>query len=660
MLDEDATAWATLNQRYFRGAVEVVRQRVLLLRGTDRADLEQAERDCLKTRAAMPDPPALDVVTELFGLSEFERAVLVLCAGVELVSTLADDCADAHGDRSRRYATFGLALAAFHDDAHWTALSPAGALRNWHLVEVSHADAPTTSALRVDERVLHALAGVAYVDPRLRSVLSPMPTVRLPPGLFKAAVERVVALWALGDLRPRPLLHGRQHSDLSAVAAASAAAVGRRAMVLSAQDLAGIRPDRDLVARLAEREAALSSLVLVVDAYEGTPEEVREALDFCGRTNAPAIVIAREPLRGPMVSPTAVHVPGPSPAERRAIWRELLGLQAELLGSSLDRVVSQFELSLRDCRVVASALLGNFEAAEALGAESVELVNGDALWSACRAQARSSLDLLALRVEARATWADLVLPEQQLSTLRQVAMHVRQRLRVLDEWGFGARTSRGLGTAALFAGPSGTGKTLAAEVLAAELELDLYRIDLSQVVSKYIGETEKNLRRVFDAAENSGAVLLFDEADALFGKRSEVKDSHDRYANIEVSYLLQRMEVYRGLAILTTNLKSSLDPAFLRRLRFVVQFALPDAAQRAEIWRRAFPARTPIDGIDPDQLSVLSISGGSIFNIALMAAYLAADAGEPVRSDHILTATRTEYSKLERSLTDVEARGWRP
>src|SRR5256885_3026585 len=181
-----------------------------------------------------------------------------------------------------------------------------------------------------------------------------------------------------------------------------------------------------------------------------------------------------------------------------------------------------------------------------------------------------------------------------------MAIHVRHRTTVYETWGFAAKSSRGLGISALFAGPSGTGKTLAAEIMANELRLDLYRIDLSQIVSKYIGETEKNLRRVFDAAETAGAVLLFDEADALFGKRSEVKDSHDRYANIEVSYLLQRMEAYRGLAVLTTNLKGAVDNAFMRRLRFIVQFPFPDALHRAEIWKRIFPRQTPTQDLNVD------------------------------------------------------------
>jgi SpoVK/Ycf46/Vps4 family AAA+-type ATPase len=242
--------------------------------------------------------------------------------------------------------------------------------------------------------------------------------------------------------------------------------------------------------------------------------------------------------------------------------------------------------------------------------------------------------------------------------LREIAAHVRQRAKVYERWGFAQKCARGLGISALFSGASGTGKTLAAEVLADELQLDLYRIDLSQVVSKYIGETEKNLRRVFDAAEEGGAILLFDEADALFGKRSEVKDSHDRYANIEVSYLLQRMEAYRGLAILTTNRKDALDPAFLRRIRFIVQFPFPDVAERIEIWRRMFPAQTPVDGLEMAKLANLHVAGGNIRNIALNAAFLAADANEPVRMNHMLRAARTEYAKIEKPLTDAEIGGW--
>ena len=216
----------------------------------------------------------------------------------------------------------------------------------------------------------------------------------------------------------------------------------------------------------------------------------------------------------------------------------------------------------------------------------------------------------------------------------------------------------GLGITALFAGPSGTGKSLAAEVIARELNLDVIRVDLSQTVSKYIGETEKNIARVCEAAEQSGAVLLFDEADALFGKRSDVKDAHDRHANIEVSYLLQRMEVYRGLAVLTTNLADNIDQAFLRRLRFVVQFPLPEAAEREAIWRRMFPKEVPLHGVDFPRLGKLQVAGGNIRNIAVTAMFLAAEQGTGVTMPLLLEGTRVEYAKLERTLREAEIEGW--
>jgi ATPase family associated with various cellular activities (AAA)/Winged helix domain, variant len=274
-----------------------------------------------------------------------------------------------------------------------------------------------------------------------------------------------------------------------------------------------------------------------------------------------------------------------------------------------------------------------------------------------REHARRGLHGLATRVEASAGWDDLVLPGAQIDTLRQIAGHVRHKEVVNSRWGFAARHPRGLGLTVLFAGASGTGKTMAAEVIAGELGLDLYRIDLATVVSKYIGETEKNLREIFLAATDTDAILLFDEADALFGKRTEVRDSHDRYANQEVSYLLQQMEAYRGAAILTTNMQHALDPAFLRRLRFVVQFPFPDATARARIWQGIFPAATPVGGLDWGQLARLNVTGGVIRNIATLAAFQAAADGGRVEVSHVLAAVRTEYAKLDKPLTAAETRG---
>jgi SpoVK/Ycf46/Vps4 family AAA+-type ATPase len=350
----------------------------------------------------------------------------------------------------------------------------------------------------------------------------------------------------------------------------------------------------------------------------------------------------------------AFDIGRPTTSEQYEVWQAALGTTAESLNGQVDALVSQFNLSAPVIQATCSQVKREWQQQES---EETTDFNG-LLWDSCRAQARPKLDDLAQRIDCIAGWEDLVLPEAQKIVLRETAAHVKQRAKVYEGWGFGGKSNRGLGISALFAGASGTGKTMAAEVLARELRLDLYRIDLSAVISKYIGETEKNLRRVFDAAELGGVILLFDEADALFGKRTEVKDSHDRHANVEVSYLLQRMESYRGLSVLTTNLKSSLDQAFLRRIRFVVQFPFPDASQRAEIWRRVYPKSTPTEGLDAQKLAQLNVAGGNIRNIALNAAFLAAEAGEVVGMKHLLQATKSEYVKLERPLTDTEVRGW--
>jgi SpoVK/Ycf46/Vps4 family AAA+-type ATPase len=283
----------------------------------------------------------------------------------------------------------------------------------------------------------------------------------------------------------------------------------------------------------------------------------------------------------------------------------------------------------------------------------------DDLFAAARAQSASDLARLAQKIEPRYTWADIVLPDDALAQLHEICQRVAHRQRVLRDWGFDHRLSLGKGVTALFAGPSGTGKTMAAEVVANALGLDLYKIDLSGVVSKYIGETEKNLDRVFTAAENANAVLFFDEADALFGKRSEVRDSHDRYANIEISYLLQKMEEYDGIAILATNLRQNLDQSFIRRLAFTVHFPFPDEDSRRHIWVGIWPEGVPLaEDIDHNFLAYqFKLSGGNIKNIALAGAFLAAGDGGTVRMAHLIQATRREYQKMGKTLSDAELRG---
>jgi hypothetical protein len=404
--------------------------------------------------------------------------------------------------------------------------------------------------------------------------------------------------------------------------------------------------------RLWERHAVLAAAALLVDGDELDGGEGRRpgpTARLLERTVTPLVVIGRD-RRLLRDRPTLTfEVDWPPLAGQRAVWRDALGPEADAVNGQVDPLIAQFRFS-------ASAIWSAADEARRRSGDDGDL--GQRLWQACRARARPAMEGLAQRLDPVAGWEDLVVPEPQRRILHDIVVQVRQRTRVYETWGFGRRSSQGLGISVLFAGSSGTGKTLAAEVLARQLALDVYRIDLSQVVSKYIGETEKNLHRVFEAAEEGGAVLLFDEADALFGKRSEVKDSHDRYANIEVSYLLQRMEAYRGLAILTTNLKSALDPAFLRRIRFVVEFPYPDDLQRAEIWRRMFPGEAPVGDLDWAKLARLNVAGGNIRNIALLGAFLAAGADEPVGMAHLLDAARSEYAKLEKPLTQAEIGGW--
>ncbi len=479
----------------------------------------------------------------------------------------------------------------------------------------------------------------------------------------RALAERLAAAWsraAGASALPVLQLCGPDAAGKRAVAAAACAALGLGLQALPGPTVPVAPAELDALIRLWEREAALGGSALLLDGDDLDAADTARALAvtrLLERTRGALLLACRERWRTLQRPVLTFDVRKPSAGEQRALWQSALGPTAPSLNGKVEALISQFDLGAPTIRAACAEALGP-PARSGDHAQGPPEDFGDGLWDACRVQARARLDHLAQRLEPAAAWDDLVLPGPQLQTLRALAVHVRRRSRVYDDWGFAAKCARGLGISALFEGASGTGKTLAAEVLAGELRLDLYRIDLSQVVSKYIGETEKNLRRVFDAAEEGGAVLLFDEADALFGKRSEVKDSHDRYANIEISYLLQRMEGYRGLAILTTNMKEALDAAFLRRLRFVVSFPFPDAGQRAEIWRRVFPRQAPTRELDMVKLARLNVAGGNIRNIALSAAFLAAEAGEPVDMAHLSRAARAEYAKLERPLTEAEIGAW--
>jgi hypothetical protein len=599
---------------------------------------------------------ALDTLCACFALTPFERDLLVLAAGAEIDPRVPAACAAATGDPDLPFPTFGLGLAAL-TEPHWSALTPVAPLRRWLLLTLQDAGALTASRIRIDERILHFLLGAPYLDTRLHGLADP---VQRPdnqdalPASQRLAARRIAAIWQRADGDPHAEIVGADRRTRQEIAAHAAASCGLRLYAVRAAELPGDPGERDLLARLWEREAVLLPAALLIDADD--PEEAVKAEALLAAAAVPYAMSSPDPLPAARGHRERVGAALPTAEEQHQLWASTLNGTAALAEPRLRELVAQFSLPAYAIRAAGATV--RRAAADAADAATAQQDPGELLWQVGLAEARMGLGDLGRRVEPRASWNDLVLPAAQRTVLREIVAHVRQRATVYRDWGFDAVLRRGLGVTALFAGGSGTGKTLAAEVIAHELGLDLFVIDLSQVVSKFIGETEKNLRRVFDGAERGGALLLFDEADALFGKRSEVKDSHDRYANLEVSYLLMRMEEYRGLAILTTNMKKALDSAFLRRIRFVVEFPFPDCAERAEIWRRVVPAETPSQGLDPQLLARLTVAGGSIRNIALAAAFLAADEGADLQMRHVLAAARTEYLKQERSLPPGEVAGW--
>jgi ATP-dependent 26S proteasome regulatory subunit len=340
----------------------------------------------------------------------------------------------------------------------------------------------------------------------------------------------------------------------------------------------------------------------------------------------------------------------PNYAERRALWQYFLRQQASQVSDiDLSTLAGQFHLTAGQIRdAVASA--------RDSAAQRGEELHSSSLLAAARAHSNPRLATMARKIAPRYTWSDIVLPDDQLTLLREIVATVRGRSLVLEEWGVGRKLASSPGVTMLFSGPPGTGKTMAAEVIAAELSLDLYKIDLSTIISKYIGETEKNLERIFSEAQSSNAILFFDEADAIFGKRSEVKDAHDRYANIEISYLLQRMEAYNGVTILATNLRANLDEAFTRRLQFAVDFPFPDESYRMRIWQTLLPPGVPSEPeLDFELLARrFKLAGGNIRNILVSAAYLAASDSGRLGMKHLLHGTRRELQKMGRLVSEKD------
>jgi len=615
------------------------------------------ESDQSDSHVALPAPllfaaegwNPVERLRETFALSAFELDVLLLCAGAAVDRRFSEALLALQPEMPA--PTWGLAATVL-EKPHWSALSRMRPLRYWRLIEFASGP-PLQAAMTIDERILQFLLGVPAVDERMEMVFHSLGgnDAEASTGTRLAEAAAHGALHWRRAARSTVVITGERASERTALFQAMCRQANLHAWVLDAADLPENPGERERLARAYTREAALwPSALLIRTARVEHPEALESWL---GRINAPTAVDVEAGSAAERLPGLRLAAPTASNAERKAEWQRVLGPLATKLDDTIDAVAEAFALDEREIRETAEAI----EEEAAFAGAGTEALNA-AAWRLCRVAARRSLDELASRVENIAAWDELVLPEAQTATLKQIAIHARHASRVNGEWGFSERYGRGLGLSALFSGPSGTGKTMAAGVLASELDRDLYQIDLATVVSKYIGETEKHLRRIFDAAERSGAILLFDEADALFGRRSQVRDSHDRYANLEISYLLQRMESYRGIAILTTNMQNALDPAFQRRLRFVVQFPFPDAPSRECIWRKVFPAAAPVADLDFARLAQLNVTGGSIRNIALLAAFVAADAGTAISMRHILDAARTEYTKLDKPLTAAESKGW--
>jgi hypothetical protein len=600
--------------------------------------------------------PSIDLLAARFGLTPFERDVVLLCLAPEMDPSFERIFAYVQDDAARRFATPHLALSLFAPEATASARASffeASPLRRWRLIaaESGSQNGALTSPIRLDERILNYLWGVNRMDARCTDLLSKASETLLPASHRELATD--LSNWLVKEASGRKpaLIHLRGRSDSGRLTLAGAVCrqAGLALLVFDARFLPSSAQERRETVELVERELVLLASGLFVDADELKPDDVALLLASLENLPMPLFVASRDRLASAHRG-LPVAVARPDASSQAELWMRELSPAANGIQADVEAIVEQFDLGPSSIAIAAG--LARNQAA--LRSPEDPLINRDDLWRACRRQAGPGIEQLARRVEAGYDWNDIVVPPEVLRQLREMTAQVANRHQVYQNWGFGKKLHRGRGITALFSGASGVGKTMAAEVIARELNLDLYRIDLAGVVSKYIGDSEKNLRSVFDAAESSGAILFFDEADALFGKRSEVKDSHDRYANIEINYLLQRMEDYRGLAILATNMRASMDNAFTRRLRFIVDFPFPDAAHRMEIWRKVFPPEAHVLDLNLAALSRLEIAGGNIRNIAVNAAFLAAAERSPVHMDHLMQAARREYAKMDRLILDSE------
>ena len=629
---------------------------------------------------------ALERLARLFRLSGFDVDALLVCLAPELNVRYGKLYAYLQNDVTRKAPTADLVLNLFCRslgeklDARMRLTVDAPLLKHQLLryAGEEHEDGTPllTRALLVDERVLNYLLDVDGTDARLAPfvrVVKPsadLSELLLPAGmleglarLFRAATAATAEAGggALAFIFNGPAGAGKEFA-----AEALCRDAGCELLVADVQAMATANVSfARLLARLF-REARLRRAAVYLDGAEsvlgeGESETAarRALLAALNEFEGVALLGSREPWHpsegGPAGRFFHVTLPAPDYEARLQLWSNFLAREGSAAAVEIETEALADKFGFTAGRIRDAVAEARQRALLRDGME-FKITTAD-LYQACRAQSSKKLSALARKITPLYTWQDIILPPDQLEHLREVCAHVMHRQRVFAEWGFGGKISLGKGLSALFVGTSGTGKTMAAEVIAGELGLDLFKIDLSCLVSKYIGETEKNLSRVFEEAEQSNAILFFDEADSVFGKRSEVKDSHDRYANIEVNYLLQRMEEYEGVVILASNYQKNIDEAFTRRIRFIIDFPFPDDDYRQRIWRKVFPEDTPLaEDIDFDFLShKLKLTGGNIRNIALGAAFLAAGcSGGRVQMEHVIGAAKREFQKMGRLLVRAD------
>lgn len=618
---------------------------------------------------AAPTGGRLGQLAERFALPPPDVELLLVALAPDLDTRFERLYGYLNDDLTRRRPTIGLALELCGLPAAGAGrfrFSPSAPLVAGGLLEIAEPERPLLSrVLRVPDRVAAFLLGDDEIDGRLGDLVRDAGPEREPDPDERPETLRVAAALGTGSGLVHLLDRG---GDPAGLAVAALRAAGRRPLVVDIAALAAAREPADAVRTLAT-EARLSRSGVVLGPLEALaperPEGARVLAALCAAVGGTPLIAYGKKNWDPLWTrespvPVAVLPPGPEGAARR--WRHALAEAGRALGLDADRAAADDRLieATAAYRLDAEQLRKAATVASRIAALGQRPVTPADLRTAVRAQNGAGLERLARRIEPAVGWDDLVLPPNTRTQLGELALRARHREQVLGQWRMRPGGGRGRGVIALFAGESGTGKTMSAEVIAAELGMELYVVDLSTVVDKYIGETEKNLERIFVEASDVNGILLFDEADAIFGKRSQVKDAHDKHANVESAYLLQRMESFDGIAVLTTNLRANLDEAFTRRLDVIAEFPIPDAQQRLALWDRCLGPAIPRDAALDLEFCAgrFELAGGSIRACAVTAAYLAAESGAPLTMDQIVTSVLQEYRKLGRLVLESEFGPW--